>query len=222
MRARTYNAGQHLQRQPLQFRPLASRLSPASARRRGGADQGDSGARRVGGDQRHHRPVVVLLTTAWVAIQDAGNTALLIALAATLPRQIDMTLDMHQLTSGMTDLISVWTRIKGVCETSSRRPMPNSLTASVSAAWCSRRARRNTTARRWPTPCNTWSSGADRTGRLARRQWLGQVDAALGAQGPLARTGRPLADTRSPGLRVQCQCRRGQWPVLAGRRRRCG
>ena len=60
--------------------------------------------------------VVVLSTTAWVAIQDAGNTALLIALAATLPRQIDMTLDMHQLTSGMTDLISVWTRIKGVCE----------------------------------------------------------------------------------------------------------
>lgn len=60
--------------------------------------------------------VLVLSTTAWVAIQDAGNTALLIALAATLPRQIEMTLDMHQLTSGLTDLIAIWTRIKGVCE----------------------------------------------------------------------------------------------------------
>ncbi len=60
--------------------------------------------------------LVVLSTTAWVAIADAGNTALLIALAATLPRQIEMTLDMHQLTSGLIDLIAVWTRITGVCE----------------------------------------------------------------------------------------------------------
>ena len=60
--------------------------------------------------------LVVLSTTAWIAIADAGNTALLIALAATLPRQIEMTLDMHQLTSGLIDLIAVWTRIKGVCE----------------------------------------------------------------------------------------------------------
>ncbi|HMX22815.1 MAG: AAA family ATPase [Candidatus Accumulibacter sp.] len=60
--------------------------------------------------------VMVLSTTAWVAVQDAGDTALLIALAATLPRQIEMTLDMHQLTSGLTDMIAVWSRIKGVCE----------------------------------------------------------------------------------------------------------
>jgi ABC-type transport system involved in cytochrome c biogenesis ATPase subunit len=60
--------------------------------------------------------VLVLSTTAWIAVQDSGNTALLIALAATLPRQIEMTLDMHQLTAGFTDLLAVWTRIKGVCE----------------------------------------------------------------------------------------------------------
>lgn len=60
--------------------------------------------------------VIVLAATAWVAMHDAGNTALLIALAATLPRQIEMTLDMHQLTAGMTDLLAIWTRIKGVCE----------------------------------------------------------------------------------------------------------
>lgn len=60
--------------------------------------------------------VLVLATTAWVAIQGAGNTALLVGLAATLPRQIEMTLDMHQLTAGFNDLVAVWTRIKGVCE----------------------------------------------------------------------------------------------------------
>ena len=67
--------------------------------------------------------VLVLSTTAWIAVQDAGNTALLIALAATLPRQIEMTLDMHQLTAGFTDLLAVWTRIKGVCAHS--RPLPD-------------------------------------------------------------------------------------------------
>jgi ABC-type multidrug transport system fused ATPase/permease subunit len=60
--------------------------------------------------------VLVLSTTAWIAVQDTGNTVLLIALAATLPRQIEMSLDMHQLTAGFTDLLAVWTRIKGVCE----------------------------------------------------------------------------------------------------------
>lgn len=60
--------------------------------------------------------VIVLAATAWVAVHDAGNLALLIALAATMPRQIEMTLDMHQLTAGMTDLLAIWTRIRGVCE----------------------------------------------------------------------------------------------------------
>ena len=60
--------------------------------------------------------VIILITTAAIAIQDAGNLALLIGLAATLPRQIEMTLDMHQLTAGLTDLMAIWARIKGVCE----------------------------------------------------------------------------------------------------------
>jgi ABC-type multidrug transport system fused ATPase/permease subunit len=67
--------------------------------------------------------VLVLSTTAWIAIQDAGNIVLLIALAATLPRQIEMTQDMHQLTVGFTDLLAVWTRIKGICE--HLRPLPD-------------------------------------------------------------------------------------------------
>ena len=68
--------------------------------------------------------VLVLATTAWIAVRDSGNIALLIALAATLPRQIEMTLDLHQLTAGITDLVAVWTRIKGICE--HLRPLPDS------------------------------------------------------------------------------------------------
>lgn len=60
--------------------------------------------------------IVVLAATAWVAVHEADDTALLVALAATLPRQIEMTLDMHQLTAGMTDLLAIWTRIGGICE----------------------------------------------------------------------------------------------------------
>ena len=66
---------------------------------------------------------LVLGTTAWIAFDSAGNTALLIALAATLPRQIEMTLDMHQLTAGVTDLVALWTRIQGIC--SHHRPTPD-------------------------------------------------------------------------------------------------
>ena len=60
--------------------------------------------------------LIVLGAAAWVAVQGAGNAALMVALAATLPRQIEMTVDMHQLTAGMTDLLAIWTRLKGVCE----------------------------------------------------------------------------------------------------------
>ncbi len=67
--------------------------------------------------------LIVLGATAIVVVQDAGNTALLIGLAATLPRQIEMTVDMHQLTAGFTDLLAVWTRIKGVC--AHIRPLPD-------------------------------------------------------------------------------------------------
>ena len=65
----------------------------------------------------------VLGATAFIAYSEAGNAALLIALAATLPRQIEMTLDMHQLTAGVTDLVAVWTRIKGIC--AHHQPLPD-------------------------------------------------------------------------------------------------
>lgn len=67
--------------------------------------------------------VIVLVATIWVIGADYGDTALLIAIAATLPRQIEMTVDMHQLTAGFTDLVAHWARIKGVCE--HLRPLPD-------------------------------------------------------------------------------------------------
>lgn len=60
--------------------------------------------------------IIVLSATAWVAYEDAGNAALLIGLAATLPRQLEMAMDMQQLTAGLTELIAIWARMQGACE----------------------------------------------------------------------------------------------------------
>ena len=60
---------------------------------------------------------------AWVAGDNAGNTSLLVALAATLPRQIALSSDMHDLASGWNDLAAVWTRIGGACN--AMRPAPD-------------------------------------------------------------------------------------------------
>jgi ABC-type bacteriocin/lantibiotic exporter with double-glycine peptidase domain len=57
---------------------------------------------------------VVFGTMAVVAVNNAGNMALLIALATTLPRQIEMTYELHLLATGWNDLLAVWTRFGGV------------------------------------------------------------------------------------------------------------
>jgi len=49
-----------------------------------------------------------------VAVRNATDTALLIALATTLPRQIEMTYELHLLATGWNDFIAVWTRLGGV------------------------------------------------------------------------------------------------------------
>jgi ABC-type transport system involved in cytochrome bd biosynthesis fused ATPase/permease subunit len=50
----------------------------------------------------------------YVAANHANDPATLIALIATLPRQIEMTHNMHQFTSGWNELLAVWTRLRGV------------------------------------------------------------------------------------------------------------
>ncbi len=60
---------------------------------------------------------------AWVAGRNVGDSALLIALAATLPRQIELSYNVHGLASGWNDLLAVWTRIGGACQ--AMRPAPD-------------------------------------------------------------------------------------------------
>jgi ABC-type multidrug transport system fused ATPase/permease subunit len=60
--------------------------------------------------------VVVFSYLAWVAGRNVSDSALLIALAATLPRQIDLSYNVYGLASGWNDLLAVWTRIGGACE----------------------------------------------------------------------------------------------------------
>lgn len=58
-----------------------------------------------------------------IAARDVSNVSLLIGLAATLPRQIELSHDVHGLVTGWNDLLAVWTRIGGACNT--MRPEPD-------------------------------------------------------------------------------------------------
>ena len=51
-----------------------------------------------------------------VAVRNAGDTEVLIVLAATLPRQIEMTKDVYTLASGWNDMVAVWARLGGVVD----------------------------------------------------------------------------------------------------------
>ena len=57
--------------------------------------------------------VSVFAYLALVAAKSGQNSALLISLAATLPKQIDMSYSLHGLATGWNDLLAVWTRVKG-------------------------------------------------------------------------------------------------------------
>ena len=67
--------------------------------------------------------VVVFSYLAWVAGRHRLDVGMLIALAATLPRQIELSYNVHGLASGWNDLLAVWTRIGGAC--AAMRPAPD-------------------------------------------------------------------------------------------------
>jgi ABC-type multidrug transport system fused ATPase/permease subunit len=67
--------------------------------------------------------VVIFSYLAWIAGRNVADTGLLIALAATLPRQIDLSYNVHGLASGWNDLLAVWTRMTGAC--AAMRPEPD-------------------------------------------------------------------------------------------------
>jgi hypothetical protein len=59
---------------------------------------------------------VVFATIAWVATQAKGDTATLVALAATLPKQIDLAHNVLALAESMNDLLAIWTRMGGASD----------------------------------------------------------------------------------------------------------
>ena len=67
--------------------------------------------------------LIVFAYLAYVAGLNVSNTALLIGLAATLPRQIELSHDLHGLATGLNDLLAIWTRIKGA--SNAMRPTPD-------------------------------------------------------------------------------------------------
>src|SRR5262249_39257567 len=58
-------------------------------------------------------------------IAHAGDTGGVSALPAARPRQIEMTNQVHQLTSGWNDVLALWTRLGGVARSMRPEPDPN-------------------------------------------------------------------------------------------------
>ena len=66
---------------------------------------------------------IVFATITIVALNNVDNMALLIGLATTLPRQIEMTYELHLLATGWNDFVAIWTRFGGVA--SNMLPQPD-------------------------------------------------------------------------------------------------
>jgi hypothetical protein len=66
---------------------------------------------------------IVFATITVVAVHNAGDTVLLVGLATTLPRQIEMTYELHLLATGWNDFIAIWTRFGGVA--ANMLPLPD-------------------------------------------------------------------------------------------------
>ncbi len=60
--------------------------------------------------------MIIMAYLAYVAGHNTQNTALLIALAATLPRQIELSYNVHDLAAGWNDLQAIWIRMVGASQ----------------------------------------------------------------------------------------------------------
>ena len=67
---------------------------------------------------------IVFATITVIAVQKSGDHMLLIALATTLPRQIEMTYELNLLANGWNDFIAVWVRFGGVAANMPPQPDP--------------------------------------------------------------------------------------------------
>jgi ABC-type bacteriocin/lantibiotic exporter with double-glycine peptidase domain len=68
---------------------------------------------------------IVFATISVVAMRNVGDTVLLVGLATTLPRQIEMTYELHLLATGWNDFIAIWTRFGGVAANMLPQPDPD-------------------------------------------------------------------------------------------------
>jgi hypothetical protein len=68
---------------------------------------------------------IVFATITVVAVHNVGNTVLLVGLATTLPRQIEMTYELHLLATGWNDFIAIWARFGGVAANMLPQPDPD-------------------------------------------------------------------------------------------------
>jgi ABC-type bacteriocin/lantibiotic exporter with double-glycine peptidase domain len=57
---------------------------------------------------------IVFATITVIVVQKAGDHTMLIALATTLPRQIEMTYELNLLANGWNDFVAIWVRFGGV------------------------------------------------------------------------------------------------------------
>ncbi|HXW41939.1 MAG TPA: hypothetical protein VEK75_12085 [Xanthobacteraceae bacterium] len=68
---------------------------------------------------------IVIAVITVVALHNVGNTVLLVGLATTLPRQIEMSYELHMLATGWNDFIAIWTRFGGVADNMLPEPDPD-------------------------------------------------------------------------------------------------
>jgi hypothetical protein len=68
---------------------------------------------------------IIFATITAVAMQNIGNTAMLVGLATTLPRQIEMSYELHLLATGWNDFVAIWTRFGGVAANMLPEPDPD-------------------------------------------------------------------------------------------------
>ncbi len=170
---------------------------------------------------------IVFAAMAMVAVRNSGDMEVMIALAATLPRQIEMTHDIHTFTSGWNELLAHWARLTGVADNMHpeadrgfRRPHE---ARPAGAARRRQRLERDLARRRdEPDP-----AAADRAHQRARRQRLRQIDAADQPEGDGQDPRLLLADGGPAGVRRSRKARRdrdrrGRRPDRAGDAKKIG
>ena len=153
---------------------------------------------------------IVFATISVVALHNVGNTVLLVGLATTLPRQIEMTYELHLLASGWNDFIAIWIRFGGVAA--------NMLPAAGSGFRQTHQVRPAGAARGRNRECGVvarrriarHAGAADRPHQCARRQRDRQILAVGQSQDRIEEASLLLADHGTARFSVHQRRRSGR------------